>query len=209
MDFNIVRIYVLSLYFSQLEFNIKMNSYASISDSELTVQLKNSDEAAFAELYNRYWRVLYIHAYRMINDKDQASDIVQDIFTILWKTRTNSSINSSVKSYLYKAVRNQVLNNLYRGKLKNAYLKSLASFAENAYSHIEEDAEFRDFAKRIDQEVEKFPPQMKLIFGLSRKEGFSNKEIARDLNITDHTVKKTINRALHRLKTQISFFLFF
>ena len=50
---------------------------------------------------------------------------------------------------------------------------------------------------------------MKLIYEMSRKEGMSNKDIASDLEITDHTVKKTINRALHRLRTQISSFLIF
>lgn len=186
-----------------------MNTYKAFSDSELTAQLRNSNEAAFTELYNRYWAVLYVHAVRMTNDEDQATDIVQDIYTVLWKKREVISVNTSVKSYLYKAVRNKVLNSINRGKLKDKYLKSLVSFIVKGELHTQEQVEFRDFERRIDREVKNFPPRMKIIYELSRKEGFSNKEIARDLDITDHTVKKTINRALHRLRTQISSFLFF
>lgn len=186
-----------------------MNTYKSFSDSELTAQLQNANEAAFTELYNRYWVVLYVHAVKMTNDEDQARDIVQDIFTVLWKKREVISVNTSLKSYLYKAVRNKVLNSINRSKLKESYLKSLISFVVKGELHTQEQVEFRDFERRIDREVNNFPPRMKLIYELSRNEGLSNKEIARDLEITDHTVKKTINRALHRLRTQICSFLLF
>ncbi len=186
-----------------------MNTYKSFSDSELTAQLRNASEGAFTELYDRYWAVLYVHAIRMTNDEDQAMDIVQDVFTVLWKKREVISVHSSVKSYLYKAVRNKVLNSINRGKLKDKYLKSLVSFIVKGEMHTQEQVEFRDFERRIDREVNNFPPRMKLIYEMSRKEGMSNKDIASDLEITDHTVKKTINRALHRLRTQISSFLIF
>jgi len=144
----------------------------------------------------------------MLRDEDQAMDIVQDIFTILWNRNVDIQINTSIKTYLYSAVRNHTLNYSNRGKLKDKYLDSLSEFLERGELHTEEQVNFRDFARRIDREIDSFSPKMKTIFELSRKQGLSNKDIAIELNITDHTVKKTINRALQRLRTQVSSFLF-
>lgn|SRR5690606_22667080 len=182
-----------------------MNTYKSYQDSELAILLKNNDEAAFTEIYNRYWSRLYLHAYKMLRDEAQAMDLVQDIYTSLWNKNEELQINTCLKTYLYTALRNHTLNYINRGKLKDKYLNSLASYLEKGELQTEEQVHFRDFAEQIDREVENFSPKMKTIFNLSRNQGLSNKEIAIELEITDHTVKKTINRALNRLKTQVSY----
>jgi len=186
-----------------------MKIYKAYLDSELTVLMRDGDDEAFTEIYNRYWSRLYFHALKMLKDEDQAMDIVQDIFTKLWNRNIDLEINISIKTYLYSAVRNHTLNYINRSKLKDKYLDSLAQFLEKGELITEEQVHFRDFAQRIDCEIDRFSPKMKTIFELSRKDGLSNKEIAIELNITDHTVKKTINRALKRLKTQVSSFIFF
>ena len=186
-----------------------MNTYKSYQDAELTILLKSNDEKAFTEIYNRYWSRLYLHAHKMLRDEAQAMDLVQDIYTSLWNKRAGIQINTSIKTYLYTAVRNHTLNYINRGKLKDKYLDSLATFLEKGELQTEEQVHFRDFAQRIDREIEKFSPKMKTIFNLSRNQGLSNKDIAAELAITDHTVKKTINRALKRLKTQVSYLLIF
>ena len=185
-----------------------MNTYKLYEDSELTVLLKNNDQEAFTEIYNRYWQRLFLHAHKMLRDEEQAMDLVQDIYTSLWNKSAEIQINTCIKTYLYTALRNRTLNYINRGKLKDRYLNSLASYLEKGELQTEDQVNFRDFAQRIDREVENFSPQMKTIFNLSRNQGLSNKEIATELEITDHTVKKTINRALKRLKTQVSYLLF-
>ena len=185
-----------------------METYTNYSDSDLAIMIRNGDEKAFSEIYNRYWSKLYMHSRKMLRDEDQAMDIVQDIFTNLWNRNIDIHINTSIKTYLYSAVRNHTLNHINRGKLKDRYLNSLAEFLERGELHTEEQVDFLDFAQRIDREIDRFSPKMKAIFELSRNQGLSNKDIATELNITNHTVKKTINRALQRLKTQVSSFLF-
>lgn len=186
-----------------------MNSYKSYSDIELTSFLKSGDELAFIEIYNRFWPVLYLHSRKMLRDDDQAKDIVQDIFTNLWNKCEDIQINSSIKNYLYSSVRNHTLNYINRGKLKDKYLDSLVDFVHKGEFQTEEQVIVRDLSERIEREVADFSPKMKTIYELSRKKGLSNLEIAFELNITDHAVKKTINRALKRLKRQISIFIFF
>ncbi|MFA4868020.1 MAG: RNA polymerase sigma-70 factor [Pedobacter sp.] len=185
-----------------------MDSYTKLSDNELTSLLKKGDQEAYTQLYKRYWPLLYLHARKMLKDDEEAMDVVQDIYTILWEKRTEISPDVSVKSYLYMAVRNHTLNRINRSKLKDKYLESLVDFINKGALSTEEEVCYRDFAERIEREVAAFSPKMKRIFEMSRNEGLSNRAIADELDITDHAVKKTINRALKVLRSQISSLLF-
>lgn len=181
-----------------------MKHYASYSDCELADLLIGGDELAYIAVYDRYWKRLFIHACQMLRDEDQAMDVVQDIFTILWNRRKSIVIKTSIKTYLYTSVRNHVLNTISKSKLRTKYLDSIVSFIEQGETSTESQVICKDFMDRIDRQVGKFSPRMRTIYTLSREEGLSNKDIARELNITDHTVKKTISRALKVLRAQIS-----
>ena len=182
--------------------------YKGYTDGELVKLLASSDEAAYTELYDRYWERLYLFASRMLQDEEQGMDIVQDLFTTLWHNRYQFDIRTSLKTYLYTSVRNLTLNYINRSKQKDRYLQSLVSFFEKGVMNTEEQVLFKEFSDRIDRQVERFSPQMKQIFVLSRNEGLSNKAIADELGITDHAVKKAINRALKVLRGVLSVLAF-
>jgi RNA polymerase sigma-70 factor (family 1) len=181
-----------------------MPLYSTYPDSELISLLNTGDELAYTEIYNRYWAVLYSHARRMLRDDDEAMDIVQDIFTTLWRRASEINFNTSVKAYLYSSVRNQTLNYINRGKLKNSYLESLTEFIEKGSTETDDLIIYNEFVKRVEKEVENFPQKMRDIFQMSRNDGLSHKEIAEKLDITEHGVKKSINRALKLLKIKFN-----
>ncbi|MEO6524423.1 MAG: RNA polymerase sigma-70 factor [Mucilaginibacter sp.] len=183
-----------------------MPLYSTLTDNELIVLLNEGDQLAYTEIYNRYWAVLYSHSRRMLRDDDEAMDIVQDVFTMLWKKASELNFTTSVQAYLYSSVRNQTLNYINRSKLKNNYLESLADFLEQGENVTDDQVIYREFVARIDKEISNLPPKMREIFEMSRNIGLSHKDIAEKLNITDHTVKKTINRALKLLRNQFPVF---
>lgn len=184
-----------------------MADYTNYTDEELLSCLKSGDEKAYVQLYKRYWSVLYAHSRHMLRNDEEAKDIVQDIFTVLWNKREEIQKGLAIKPYLYASVRNHTLNHINRGKLKNKYLESLAQYIAKGEKVTEEQVCYRDFAARIERGIENLPPRMKQIFELSRKAGLTNMAIAEELDISDHTVKKTIGRALKLLRTQISVLL--
>ncbi len=67
--------------------NRNTKSYAILSDNELANLITIDDEAAFNEIYKRYWERLYVAARHRIDDSYEAEEIVQDIFCNLWKKR--------------------------------------------------------------------------------------------------------------------------
>ena len=183
--------------------------YSKLIDEDLFSLLKNGDEEAYTEIYNRYWALLYSHARHMLRDDDEAMDVVQDVFTGFWKNAVEITLIASLKAYLYTATRNKTLNAINRNKQKDTYLISLASFMEEGELATDNQVAFNEFIDQIEKGVANLPPKMREIFELSRNLGFSHKQIAEKLAITDHTVKKTINRALKIIKTQLSVFLLF
>ena len=65
-----------------------MPDYSKYSDEDLLVFLKKDDHAAFAEIFNRYDALLFNFAYKKVRDKDEAKDILQEVFVRLWNNRS-------------------------------------------------------------------------------------------------------------------------
>jgi RNA polymerase sigma factor (sigma-70 family) len=85
-------------------------AYSALTDFELTRLLISGDSKAFIEIYNRFQALLYIYACKITSDKEEAEDIVQEVFTYLWDKRTTVVLKSSISSYLYTAVRYKFFN---------------------------------------------------------------------------------------------------
>ncbi|TZF83801.1 hypothetical protein FW774_10060 [Pedobacter sp. BS3] len=78
-----------------------MLSYNRYSDNELANLLTKDDHAAYTEIYHRYSRLLYLHAYKRLKDREQARDVVQDLFTVLWNNRSEFKLKFFMECYRY------------------------------------------------------------------------------------------------------------
>jgi RNA polymerase sigma factor (sigma-70 family) len=154
-----------------------MPVYSNFSDEELTVLLKQGDQIAFTEIYNRYWAEMYYHTFRMLKDEDSSKDVVQDVFSTLWLKSSSVNVNTKLSGHLYISVRNKVLNLVAQNKVRNDYLSSVASFI----THTTNDSllfDEREILEIVEAEIRNLPPRMREIFELSRKDNLSHKEIA-------------------------------
>lgn len=185
-----------------------MRLYDNVSDADLTHLIKTGDHVAFTELYNRYWAVLFQHAVKLLKNEDEAVDIVQDVFSTIWIKRAGLNINTSLKSYLYIAVRNKIVSIIRHHKVHEHYLDSLSGLIEKGVYETDEKVRFKEFSVQIESEIDKLPAKMKTIFELSRNQGLSHNQIAIKLQISDGTVKKQIYNALKLLKVKLDLFVF-
>ena len=188
-----------------------MDSYQQSSDFELAALVAQDDDQAFAEIYQRYKGVLFLHAYRMLGDQEEAKDILQELFTALWVNRKSIKLTASFSSYLYKAIRNRVFDVIAHRKVEQKYINSLADFIENGECVTDHQVREKELTVLIEKEVSLLPPKMRAVFELSRNSNLSYKEIAEELHISDKTVKKQVSNALTilRQKLDIAFTLAF
>ncbi len=182
-----------------------MALYSSLSDQGLLELLKSGEEGAFRELFDRYDRLLFIYAYKKLQDHEEAKDVVQEVFIGLWNNRETLELTGILASYLYTSVRNRALN-LFRGKIvSNKYLASLQHFMDHTETtdHLIRE---RDIEALIEKEIALLPSKMREVFNLRRKEYLSNKEIAEKLEISEQTVATHIKRALKVLRSRLGIF---
>lgn len=184
-----------------------MAAYSNFSDQELTVLLKERDHAAFTEIYERYWALLFRHARRMIYNDEEAGDIVQEVFSYLWDKSGSIYLQHSLSAYLYSAIRHKTLDLIKRSRVKDKYLFSLGKFSERSNIDLNEDLILKELERKIEAGIQLLPPKMRAVFELSRKKNLSHRDIAQELNISDSAVKKQITRALKILRQHLHLIL--
>ena len=177
--------------------------FKSLPDHELVGLLKAGEHAAFVEIYERYWTVLYLHARKILRNEAEAEDVVQEIFSSLWLKRENIFLKSTLSSYLYSSVRYKIFNQIEHKKVISDYLKSLQQFIREGELVTDELYREKELADLIEKEIQALPSKMKQIFELSRKQYLSYKEIAEQLEISEHTVKSQVSNALRILKLRL------
>jgi RNA polymerase sigma-70 factor (ECF subfamily) len=177
--------------------------YRNLSDQDLFCLLQEGDCRAYTEIYNRYSESLYAHALKRLNNREEAKDIIQELYTYIWVNRAKISIQGRISSYLYKATRNRVINVLAHREVATNYIVSLEQEIPNYKEHADYLIRENQLAGIIEREISFLPSKMKEVFILSRKRYLSNREIAHELNISELTVKKQVANALKILRSRL------
>lgn len=181
-----------------------MVSYSNYTDQQLTALLKVEDQYAFSEIYNRYMPLLLRHAVDMLHDEDQAQDVVQDIFQMLWEKAGALEIHTSISAFLYASTRFRVLKEIRHSKVANHYADLVKTELEKGVMSTDEAIDEKELARKIENGLSKIPAKMRIVFELSRMQELSHKEIARKLNLSDHTVKRQISNALKIIRESLN-----
>ena len=186
--------------------------YQSYSDQQLVGLLQSGDPVALEEIYQRYHGILLIHACRRLPNREDATDLLQDLFVYLWTNRAQLQIKSSLAAYLYTSVRNRILNVYRNQKLRDRHLASLQSYIDSNPEVPDEVLRHKELIRLVEQEIAALPPKMRLIFEMSRKLEMSHQQIAKKLDISQHTVRTQVRSALRLLRAKLGeniYFLFF
>lgn len=84
----------------------------SITDEKLIAAITNDDYTSYNKLFIRYYSRLCCYVYRLLGEKEDAEDVVQELFLTLWNNRKRLAIGENVSGYLYKMARNLALNHI-------------------------------------------------------------------------------------------------
>lgn len=150
--------------------------------------------------FEAYFRRLYLplgmYALRIVDDADVAEDMVQEAFMNTWERLDGGLEISNFKAFMYRSVRNECLS--YLSSLKE---KVGEEFIPEA-GEEEIDTSFRD--ARIWKAIDELPEKCREIFLMSKRDGYSNEEIADELGISIKTVKNQMTKAFSRLREALN-----
>jgi len=163
--------------------------------------LSKGDKVAYEQLFRRFYGPLCVYASRILEDEPAAEEIVQDFFVKLWEKRQTIQIESSVKSYFFRSVKNLCFNRFKHEQIKLKHAREVIANAEsNDYGdHFLE----VDLKKDIEESIAALPEKRREIFRLSREEGLKYREIAEKLNISIKTVEAQMGLAIKSLREKL------
>ena len=187
-----------------------MSTLRHLSDNDLFDLFKSGDQIAYLEIYDRYTLILLNHAYNKTRSREEAKDVVQEVFTNLWAKREQINCHSNLSGYLYSSLRNNILNRIARQSLSEKYAASFTEFLKTEVNHVITDHLVREheLAALIEKEIAALPSKMRQVFELSRKQHLSHKEIADQLLISEQTVSKHITNPLKLWRVRLGFFVY-
>ncbi len=171
-------------------------------DIELFLKLQEGDERAFKVLFQKYYSAMCLFARQYLKDHEMAEEAVQDMFVRIWEKKQSLHIETSVKNYLFRAVRNHCLNQIQHEKIKSQYASRVQ---DSAVQDIDPDQFYIEvnLLERIEKSINSLPPKRQEIFRMSREQGLKYKEIAENLNISVKTVEAQMGLALKILREEL------
>lgn len=162
-----------------------------------------SSPRAFEQLFKKYYQNLCQFCFHYVKQEETAEEIVQDVFVKLWQLNKQPDFHTSVKAYLYAAVKNGSLNYLKSQFARQQFEGHGSQKNELQSENTQETIEFEELSKLVGEAVAKLPQQCRIIFEMSRTGGHTYQEISKELNISPKTVENQMGIALKKLKEHL------
>ena len=176
----------------------------SINEKRLLTELKNGSFQAFERLYNMYTGKLYNFIMRISSGNQyMAEEVVQSAFIRVWEVRERVEPESSFISFLCTIAKNLLMNMYQRQTVEYVYNEYLKNTGVDRDSQTEESIDLRFLNEYIDSLAEELPAQRKKIFILSKRQNYTNKEIAEMMGISESTVATQLSLAVKFMREQL------
>ncbi len=166
--------------------------------------LQAGRESAYRQLFETYYPQLVVFACKYLQDLEASRDIVQECFLHIYESRQTIAIQTSLKAYIFSAVRNRCLNHAKHRKVREKYRHSIQAEGNPADQDLEGMIDAVELEARIYEIVSALPDKCRQIFIMSRIDGKKNQEIATVLNISIRTVETQISKAIKSLREKLS-----
>ena len=176
-------------------------------DKQVLETLQLGNESAFEMIFKTYYQPLCRYAYSFLQDKEEAEEVVQASFINVWEKRNSIAIETSLKSYLYRMVRNACLNVIKHDKIKQQHVAHELAVTEATYESVAQKVYATELESKITEAIKTLPEQCRIVFQLSRFEELKYQEIADQLQISVKTVENHMGKALRLMREQLKEYL--
>lgn len=167
----------------------------------------DGSEPAFEKLFRLFYQKLTGYAYSLLKDKEQAEEIVQDVFANIWSGRASLNVDLAIRAYLFRAVHNRCMNHFRHEKIKQQHQQYTVAVSPYQHESAGSRLALSELKLKINEGLAQLPPACREVFRLSRMEDLSYREIAEVLNISVKTVENQMGKALRLMRIYLADFL--
>ncbi|SEK55968.1 RNA polymerase sigma-70 factor [Olivibacter domesticus] len=177
------------------------------SDTATLSMLQQGNEEVFESVFKQHFNNLHAYAFTILKDAVSAEEVVQSLFLKLWEKKDVLTIQTSLKSYLYRATYNDCMNILKHLQVRQRHQDHVSYFhdrtSENASSRLQEN----ELKNELQKAINLLPEKCRTIFQMSRFEELKYQEIADQLDISIKTVENQMGKALKILRHALADYL--
>lgn len=172
------------------------------NESKLINELKNDSVAAFNEIYELYFRRLYLYCHQFTKSHNDAEDMVQEIFTTLWITRHHIQSEKTLQGFIFRIARNRLIS-AYRTNINSPHYEEYLKYCDSLGIEDHSPMEYEEYRKKIETYIDSLPTSQRRILRMARFDMMPLAEIAQKLGISEHSVRNQISKALKTLKKRL------
>jgi len=154
-------------------------------------------------LFEAHFHKLVLSAFRYVKDYDEASEIVQDVFVKIWQNFEKIKEVKDLKGYLFKAVKNSSFNYIKHIKVKERFINHTKYLGDSVEKSREETISEEETRQKINEAINKLPPNWREALLLSKYNRLKYHEIAEEMDISPKTVEKYISKAFKFLRVEL------
>jgi RNA polymerase sigma-70 factor (ECF subfamily) len=182
-----------------------MTFYRDIDDGLLIQQIAQRKSAALSELYDRYARIMYAVAFKMLGSVEESEEVVLDVFNQVWNTAASYAANRGrVDGWLFMMTRSRTLDRLRtkqrQAKVATASVEAMQIQTNRGTPLPEENLMVQERRERVLAALAKIPEEQRLVLEMAYYGGQSQSEIAAQTGLSLGTVKTRIRLGLKKLR---------
>jgi RNA polymerase sigma-70 factor (ECF subfamily) len=189
---------------SELIVTGKLQALEKYTDIEIIAFIREGNVLAFQELYLRYWKELFYAASRKIGRKEDAGDVIQEIFTELWFRKEKLHVHDSVSGYLHTILKFKIFDFYHQASRQETHSLAVVPEEEVMEESTASMLHVKELQEIVDEEVKNLPGRMREIFVMSREQGMTAEEIAQTLSISVQTVRNQLSTSLKKIRFTLS-----
>lgn len=179
-----------------------------VEEQGWVARIRAGDHAAFKALYDRYADVMFAFAYSSLRSRDEAQDVIHDVFLSVWKNRARWELTTSLRAYLMRGVFNRVATLRRHLRVELAGEETILRDADTsdwAYrTSADQGLDGRELADALERAVSSLSPRAQQAYRLVREQHMTYAEAAHVMGITPHTLEQHVMKALKLLREQLA-----
>lgn len=178
-------------------------NHTSITDQPLQIRTQSDFEA----LFHTHYSSLCAYANHFIKDLDASEEVVQEVMLKIWVNRDSLIFTSSIRSYLFRAVRNGCMNVVKHIDIREEYKAARERDTRESQRSGEDEMIVSELEQKIREAIDRLPMERRKVFIMSRYDGLTYNQIAGKLGISVKTVENQMGKVLKTLREELSEYL--
>lgn len=176
----------------------------NIDETQCIKELRKGSYLAFTQIYEAYADRLYCFVLKQLKNRSLTQDIVQDTFLRLWSNRTLLDCSGHLQAFIFTIAKHQVIDH-FRKQMNEPQFEDYMEYCEKWESDAspEDLLLYDEFRQQLCRSKEKLSHREYEIYELSRERHIPIKQIAKQLNLSEQTVKNYLTSALKVLRSKM------